>query len=229
MWAIVPVKRLAEAKQRLSALLSTEQRAALGLAMLEDVLAALSGVAALDGILLVSPDPRAHALGRRYGARILAEAENHGLNPAVQRAAALLQAEGVAQILVLHGDLPLVTEQEISRLIAAHRLTPALTPALTIAPDAQGRGTNAMICSPPDLVDFHYGPDSVRAHCAAAEQAGVVPTLPRAEGLGFDIDEVGDLLALTAHPATTCTRKWLSGQPLAAMQAACTQEKAGVS
>lgn len=225
MWAIVPVKRLGEAKQRLSALLSAGQRAALGLAMLEDVLAALSGVAALDGILLVSPDPRAHALGRCYGARILAEAENHGLNPAVQRAAALLQDEGIAQILVLHGDLPLVSGEEISRLIAAHR--PA--PALTIAPDAEGRGTNAMICSPPDLVEFHYGPDSVRAHCAAAEQAGIVPTLLRAAGLGFDIDEVDDLLALMALPATTRTRKWLSEQSIAPMQAACAEEKARVN
>lgn len=224
MWAIVPVKQLGEAKQRLSALLNAGQRAALGLAMLEDVLAALAGVAALEGILLVSPDPRAHALGRRFGARVLAETENHGLNPAVQRAAALLQSEGVGQVLVLHGDLPLVTGEEIARLIAAHR--PA--PALTIAPDREGRGTNAMICSPPDLIEFHYGPDSVRAHCAAAEQAGIVPVLLRAEGLGFDIDEIDDLLALTAHRATTGTRKWLCGQSLAAVQTGCAQEKAGV-
>lgn len=226
MWAIVPVKRLGEAKQRLSARLSAGQRAALGLAMLEDVLAALVRVTAIEGILLVSPDPRAHALGRRFGARILAEAEDHGLNPAVQCAAALLKSEGVAQILVLHGDLPLVTEEEIAQLIAAHRSSPALT----IAPDREGCGTNAMICMPPDLIEFHYGPDSVRAHCAAAERAGIVPTLLRAPGLGFDIDEIDDLLALQAQPATTRTHDWLAEQALAvsASRDSCAPEKAGV-
>ncbi len=226
MWAIVPVKRLGEAKQRLSARLSAGQRAALGLAMLEDVLAALVGVAAIEGILLVSPDRRAHALGRRFGARILAEADDHGLNPAVQCAASLLKSEGVAQILVLHGDLPLVTRDEIAQLIAAHRSSPGLT----IAPDREGRGTNAMICTPPDLIAFHYGPDSVRAHCAAAERAGIVPTLLRAPGLGFDIDEIDDLLALQAQPATTRTHDWLSGQAFAASACrdSCAPEKAGV-
>ncbi|MFZ5913432.1 MAG: 2-phospho-L-lactate guanylyltransferase, partial [Pseudomonadota bacterium] len=37
IWAIVPIKDLSRAKQRLSGLLSETERRALGLAMLEDV------------------------------------------------------------------------------------------------------------------------------------------------------------------------------------------------
>lgn len=52
---IVPVKGLGEAKSRLAAVLAPEQRAALVLAMLEDVLAAVRAVH--DGLLLlVTPD-----------------------------------------------------------------------------------------------------------------------------------------------------------------------------
>ena len=43
IWAIVPVKNLARAKQRLAGLLDAVERQRLGLAMLEDVLKALAG------------------------------------------------------------------------------------------------------------------------------------------------------------------------------------------
>ena len=42
VWAVVPVKELDQAKERLAAVLTPEGRRALMLAMLEDVLAALA-------------------------------------------------------------------------------------------------------------------------------------------------------------------------------------------
>jgi 2-phospho-L-lactate/phosphoenolpyruvate guanylyltransferase len=52
VWAVVPVKELAGAKQRLSSCLSPEERRALATIMLEDVLDALSAVRQLAGVLI---------------------------------------------------------------------------------------------------------------------------------------------------------------------------------
>jgi hypothetical protein len=65
VWAVVPVKELADAKQRLSSCLSPEERRALATIMLEDVLDALSAVKQLAGIIVVTVDPR--SLAGRYG------------------------------------------------------------------------------------------------------------------------------------------------------------------
>ncbi len=71
VWAVVPVKQLARAKQRLSGLLGPEQSRLLCDAMLDDVLAALTAARGLAGILVVSSDPAARALAMRHVARLL--------------------------------------------------------------------------------------------------------------------------------------------------------------
>ena len=70
IWAIIPIKDLSLAKQRLSGLLSDMERRSLGLAMLEDVLEVLGKTRGLNGTLLVSSDSDACHLARQYGARI---------------------------------------------------------------------------------------------------------------------------------------------------------------
>ena len=74
----MPVKDLANAKQRLAGVLSADERHALFRAMLEDVLSALAASRGLAGILMVTRDLEARALAARYGARVLAEAANRG-------------------------------------------------------------------------------------------------------------------------------------------------------
>ena len=73
LWAVVPVKDLQHAKQRLAGVLAAAERQALFAAMLEDVLAALAASAGLAGMLVVTRDPRAQVLAARYGARVLVE------------------------------------------------------------------------------------------------------------------------------------------------------------
>ena len=78
IWAVVPVKEMAGAKQRLASCLSPEERRALATIMLEDVLDALSAVPQLAGILLVTVDPVATSLAGRYGARIVTQGAREG-------------------------------------------------------------------------------------------------------------------------------------------------------
>lgn len=192
IWAIIPIKDLSRAKQRLSSLLNGEERRRLGLAMLRDVLDALVNVRGLSGVMLASCDADACSLARRYGARIAAEPGAQGLNAAVTHAAQLLAGEGVDAALVLHGDVPLAPSAGIERMLAA--LGPS--PAIAIAPDRALTGTNAMAVSPPDLIQFHYGRDSFAAHLREAARLGVSPQISDLPGLAFDVDAPDDLFTL---------------------------------
>src|SRR4029077_18039997 len=82
IWAAVPVKEFAGAKQRLASLLTPQQRRALAAAMLEDVLATLVD-SPLAGIMVNTVDPIAGELARRYGARVVTEGARDGHTGAV--------------------------------------------------------------------------------------------------------------------------------------------------
>ena len=197
--AVVPVKDLGNAKQRLAGVLDQPQRTALFRAMLEDVLEALAGAASVARIVLVTRDAQAMALARRYGAECLVEPENRGHTAAVELAAVELAARGAEALLQVPGDIPHVTSGEIEAVIAAH----APAPAVTIAPSRDHRGSNAVLCSPPDVFPFRFGDDSFRPHLAAARALGIEPAVVEHPGIGLDIDTPDDLEAFLASPSET--------------------------
>ncbi len=197
VWAVVPVKETGQAKERLAPLLPPPMRRQLVLAMLEDVMAALAGAAGLAGVIIVTADPAARALARRYGARILEQGARDGHTGAVAAAAALLAGEEGAAMLTLPGDVPLVTAADIERIIAA-RLPP---PSFTIVPSHDEGGSNAILVSPPDAVPLRFGVDSFFPHLRAAEQRGIRPRVLRLPRIALDIDTPADVAALLRHPA----------------------------
>ena len=186
---IVPVKDTSDAKQRLSAVLSAGLRQALALAMLEDVLTALAGVPGLSEVVLVTVDPAARRLARRYGADTIADGAHDGHTGAVNAGARRLATRGHHTMLTLPGDVPLVTAGEIEQLIAAHR--PA--PSFTIAPAHDEQGSNAILMSPPQAVPLRFGEDSFFPHLAAARACGIAPQVLHLPGIAFDIDNPQDL------------------------------------
>ena len=205
--AVIPVKNLGNAKQRLAAVLDQPARTALFRAMLEDVLEALSGVTSLAGIVLVTRDAEAIALAKRYGAECLIEPANRGHTAAVEFAARALTGQGAGALLQVPGDIPRVTAEEIEAVIAAH----APAPALTIAPSRDRRGSNAVLCSPPDVFPFRFGDDSFYPHLASARAIGVEPAVVERAGLGLDIDTPDDLEAFLASPSDTRAYRLLTG------------------
>src|SRR5205807_7152000 len=119
IWAVVPVKDTALAKQRLAAAVPAPLRQALMLAMLEDVLAALAEAPGLAGRLLVTTDPAATRLAARYNAICMTEGAHDGHTGAVAAAARHLATDGAGGMLTIPGDIPLVTADEIGQLLAA--------------------------------------------------------------------------------------------------------------
>ena len=211
LWVVVPVRYLPDAKQRLAGVLSARERQELARAMLEDVLSALAAGAGLAGILLVTREPEARHLAGRYGARVLVEEANRGHTAASSLGARTLAHEGAPGMVQVPADIPLVTPDDIAALLRAH----GEAPAVTLAPSRDERGTNAVACSPPDLLPLRFGDDSFFPHLQRARALGVEPQIVRRPGLALDVDTPADLAAFLAAPSATRAYAYLAESGIA--------------
>jgi 2-phospho-L-lactate guanylyltransferase len=209
--ALVPVKSLGQAKQRLAPALDGPARAALVLAMLDDVLGALRGAQAVSEIGVISADPAVLARAAAPGAHPLPDHAGD-LNAALTSAAAQV-APGADALLVLPADVPLVTSGEIDRLIAAAPARGAL-----IVPSGDG-GTNALLVRPPLALPFRFGPDSLARHAAAAREQGLPLRVYHTPGLERDIDRPEDLVWLAAAGGETTAARVLRSLQVVEMMA----------
>ena len=194
LWALVPVRGFAEGKQRLAGVLCADERRALCRMMLEDVLAVLCGHPLIQRVVLVSSDAEVADVAARRGIDCWAEAAlgASGLNPVINAAARHLQARGAQTLMVVHADLPLLSTDAISGLIRQHwRAQP---PAVTIAPDLRGEGSNIVLATPPAAMEFRFGPHSFARRRDSA--AGVAVGAFFCQDTGADIDTPADLEAL---------------------------------
>lgn len=191
---IIPVKALADAKQRLSPVLSAGDRHSLVLAMLSDVLATLSKSKSVGNILVVTPDRDVAALARAKGAGVLAETYPGGLNAAVHRGLSHSDVQRADKALILPADVPLATTAEITVLLEAASRRDG--PRVTLAPSRDGGGTNALLLSPPDVIAPQFGPDSFVKHLAAAVARRIDAEVIQLPGLARDIDLPDDLSVL---------------------------------
>ena len=211
LWAVVPVKDLQHAKQRLEGALSADERVGLFAAMLEDVLAALAASEGLAGVLVVTRDPQARKLASRYRARVLAERENCGHTAASTLGAATLAEEGAVGMIQLPADLPLVTPADIGAVLQAH----GQAPSITLAPSRDRLGSNAVACSPPDLLPLRFGDDSFYPPLERARSLGIEPTIVERPGFALDVDTPADLRAFLAAPSATRAYAYLTQSGIA--------------
>ena len=202
IWAVLPVKELDGAKQRLSPFLAPPLRRALMQVMIGEVLEALTAARGLAGVMLATLDPWAAAEAARRGARVVTEGARDGHTGSVTAAARILAREGQGGMLTMPGDIPAVTAAEIEAVLAAH----APAPAFTIAPAHDALGSNAVLMSPPLAVPLRFGEDSYVPHLAAARAAGIAPTIVQLPGIGMDIDHPADLAAFARLPQARGTR-----------------------
>jgi 2-phospho-L-lactate guanylyltransferase len=179
---IVPVKGLAVAKTRLAPLLSTEERARLVVEMLDGVLTACREASAIDGTLLVTPDP---ALARD-GVSLLVDA---GTGHADAVALALADPRAAAGALVVMADCPLVTAESLDALAASAR-------PLALARARDG-GVNALALQEVDGYRPRFGvPFSTTV--ADARAAGYDPVVLDDPRLALDVDLPEDYELLLA-------------------------------
>lgn len=211
LWAVLPVKNVKNAKQRLAPVLQPPERRRLFQAMVEDVLEALASSPGLAGVVMVTRDAAAKRLAKLHNARVLVEKANTGHTEASMFGASTLAAEGATGMIQVPGDLPNLTPDDIQSMLDAH----GDAPAVTIAPSRDKRGSNAVACSPPDLLPLRFGDDSFSPHLARARDLGVEPAIVKRPGLGLDIDTPDDLRAFLAAPSPTRTLAYLTESGIA--------------
>ncbi len=186
--ALIPVKGLADAKSRLTPPFSGDERAALMLAMLRHVVAAAQDSGVLTRITVVSPDTAVLDYAEALGVAALRQ-RTVGLNPALDEARADARMHGADAVLALHADLPRLDPADIATMV--DRLPPP--PAVVLAPDYTGSGTNALLIAPPDALPFLFGPDSFARHLAAAEQRTLPSAIAHVSGIAGDVDTPDDV------------------------------------
>lgn len=194
--AVVPVKPLAEAKSRLRGALPAATRRLLVLAMLSDLLAACSAADVAAPTAVITPDAVVARRARRLGAVPVREPAAEGLDAAARRAAGWARSRRADALLLLSGDLPLVTPDELRVLLATARQA-----EVVIGGDLRGTGTNALLLRPPGRIATAYGPGSRRAHREAAARAGATCAELVLPGLARDVDTPEDVQRLAREAA----------------------------
>lgn len=207
LWAVVPAKRLAHAKSRLTPLLSLDERRMLAGAMLADVLSVLTRARCLGGVIVVTSERGLVAIARDAGAVVVSDIECKNTESAAVAAGARRLADmGQGGMIVIPADVPLITVEDVETIACEHRAAPSVT----LVPASRDRGTNALACSPPLAISFHFGDDSLRAHLEAARTAGIAARIVRLERVGLDIDRPDDLVEFLLRPSSTRSYAYLT-------------------
>lgn len=190
--AIVPVKRLGTAKQRLATGIPRDRREALVLAMLGDVLAATGESRSVERTIVVSDEPGAIELAADAGAEVVPDPGEGGHSGAALAGIVRAEELGARCVVLLPGDCPLLEPRELDGL-----LTGLPEPFAAIVPDRHGTGTNALALRPPRAIAPAFGEGSCARHVALAREAGVPHAVEALPSLGLDLDTPADVVALT--------------------------------
>jgi 2-phospho-L-lactate guanylyltransferase len=205
VWAVVVARVGHGAKSRLSPVLDPDQRRALALAMLADVLGVCAS-ARLDGVIAVVDDALAARTASATGAVAL-EDEGADMNAAVALGLRQAAQRGASTAIVLPGDIPLISRDDVCALQRAAGDAPR---AVVIAPSRDGQGTNALLLRPLEAIGPAFGPPSVERHVrlglSASAEVHLVPDL----GLSMDVDTPIDLAQLADLPVGPHTADFLA-------------------
>ena len=195
--AALPLKPFTAAKGRLDGALSPAARLDLSRATAGRVVAACRGAGA--AVAVVTGDAGVASWAHDLGLEVIPEPPGGGLDGAAAAAASLAMARHEAWCIV-HGDLPLLGEDDVAAIVGALGQGTAV-----LAPSRNG-GTNLLAAA--GRLEFSYGPRSFSRHLAAARhlERRVVVRL----GTALDIDTPEDLQGAAALPGGSWLRAYLT-------------------
>ncbi len=190
--ALIPVKGFCNAKQRLSAILSSAQREALAESMFRDVLHQVLGARGLFETVVVTGDDKVAQIAGALGARVLRENAETGETDAVDFARTSLKNAGCEAVLIVPGDMPLVRSADIE-LVLAQLPAGQIAPFALLVPSHDRLGTNALLLAPPDIIKLRFGYDSFSYHLSQVSAQRLPVRSFDNKRIALDIDEPRDL------------------------------------
>lgn len=184
--AVIPVKDLRRSKERLSSILSQEEREKLVLWMLKRLFEALKHVS-LYKVIVLSPNEKVVRIAETMG--FMGIMSKSDLNGAIAEGLDLAQGIGADAAIILPADIPLVKPQDLRELLEVG----LERPFFVLVPSKDG-GTNAIFLSLPTDFTPEFGEHSFERHLKQAKRYNYL--VVRNERLEFDVDGPEDLSKL---------------------------------
>ena len=189
VWAVVPFKDAPLAKSRFSKYLDNQERGLLAKAMLRDVLAAIEQSLWITGTVVVSRSSYTQNLN--YSDLVYLEDRSFTLKAALTQACEFTKNQfSDPTICIVPADIPLVQSRDIDALLEQHQ-------DVTIVPDSQHIGTNALVISPPNSFELVFDGKSFQPHLKNARALGIKPKVVQIPSLAHDVDQFDDLEKVT--------------------------------
>jgi 2-phospho-L-lactate guanylyltransferase len=185
LWVLIPAKPAWLAKQRLSSVLSAQERADFTRWLLTTLLATVYASEVPLSPLLLTSDPTLADLATPYGYTTLPDPPNADLNAVLEQGRTYAIEQGAQSLLVLPTDIPYLTPAALRAFITYGE---GSTPSLLIAPDREGLGTNALLLRPADAIPFRFGIESATRHRTEAQKSGIPVLEYRDPAFAQDID-----------------------------------------
>jgi 2-phospho-L-lactate guanylyltransferase len=208
---LIPVKSLTTAKQRLSAALDQARRAQLAEAMLRDVMTAAAGLLGRIDVALVTGDARARAVAAEFGFLVIDDPRNESETAAIEMATAWCEQRGYDTTIVVPGDIPLITSDELQSVLNA-----APAEGAVFVPAYDRRGSNCILRRPASIIPLRFGNDSFLPHCEGMKKTGKPLVILEMPGIGLDIDNPHELDLLVQRPGNTNAQRLLRSWNLGA-------------
>lgn len=190
---LIPIKALKKSKARLAPVLSPGERATITLLMLKDIISAVKRVGAVKVCAVVASDSHTLMEAERWGAVGLSDRGLPGMNSAIAQATDWCMRRGAEAVMVLLGDIPLVTPADIEAMIDLGEGASSV-----VATPSKDGGTNILLRKPPTVIPTVYGPCSFRKHRQEALKRKVPFRAYSSPTASFDVDTPEDLLKLVA-------------------------------
>ena len=116
-FVLVPVKDLSKANERLSSVLTQKERTRLAYTMLEDVFEAVYHCTIADKKVVVTLDQKAKERANKYGFEVINEFKQTSQSDSVDFAINICKKMGATSLLVIPGDAPLVSSNDIDYIL----------------------------------------------------------------------------------------------------------------
>jgi FO synthase len=185
-WAIVPIKRLSLAKQRLAALLG-EKREEFAYLLACRTLDVVRETGLFDGIIAVSPDARIAAAAHARGVHVLDD-RDATLNEACALGLAAAAGRFARIAVLMPADLGLLSAEALTDVVRRYSALREGGAAVGLVRCKDGTGTNMVLLDPAQAFSPRFGPDSFARHAGAANAHELA-----APEVAFDIDAADDL------------------------------------
>ena len=200
-WAVIVARISNGAKSRLAGALNALERQNLVLAMFSEVLTTSTRSASIAGVVAVVDGAELRGRAQNAGATVVDDPGE--MNAAVMAGVDAAQRRGATTVVVLPADVPLITNNDLERLIAAAGNAQR---AVIIGASRDGQGTNALLLRPPDVIAPAFGPPSVGRHFRAGQEGRAQTRIVFNLGLALDVDTPADLTLYRESLLTQASR-----------------------